>query len=174
MKNLLWLLPFILFSCVTDPEEDPDFTIEGMKPIYLEGEPWDEISVETDRPIKNLGKIYYKDNHIFVNEINKGIHIIDNNDPVNPVPIKFIKIWGSKDIAIKGNILYADNITDLVAIDISDLDNVVETKRIPGLYGEEQKAYPENYQGFFECIDDAKGVVIGWETAILQSPECQR
>ncbi len=173
MKNLLWLLPFLLCACLT-PESSNDFEETGMRPIYLQGEAWDAISIQEAQPIKNLGKIYYKDNHIYVNEVNKGIHVIDNNDPYNPVPLKFIKIWGSKDIAIQGNILYADNLTDLVAVDISDLNNIVVTKRVTELYGLEQSSYPENYQGYFECVDPTKGTVIGWEEAELFSPECFR
>ncbi len=174
MKNIHWILPFILFGCVTDPASEPDFETTGMKPIYLTGEAWDAITVQEAQPIKDLGKIYYKDQHIFVNEVNKGIHVIDNTDPYNPLPIKFIKIWGSKDIAIKGNILYADNITDLVAIDISDLNNIVVTKRVPELYGLEQSSYPENYEGYFECVDATKGTVVGWEEADLMNPKCLR
>ena len=174
MKNILWILPFLFCACVTTPETEEDFEITGMRPIYLIGEPWDAITVQEPQPIKNLGKIYYKDNHIFVNEVNKGIHVIDNTDPYNPNPIKFIKIWGSKDIAIQGNILYADNITDLVAVDISDLDNIEVTKRVTELYGLEQSSYPENYQGYFECVDATKGTVIGWEEADLMTPECFR
>ena len=174
MKNLLWLLPFFLFGCVTSSDPEPDLQTVGMRPIYLTGEAWDEISVQEAQPIQNLGKIYYKDNHIYVNEINKGIHVIDNTDPHNPNPIKFIKIWGSRDVVIKDNIMYADNLTDLVAIDITDFNNIVVTKRVPNLYNLEQASFPQNFLGFFECVDPSKGTVIGWEDAELLNPQCFR
>lgn len=173
MKYLIWILPFFLFSCGGD-ETQNDFEVIGMKPIYLQGEAWDAISVQEAQPIKDLGKIFYKDNYLYVNEVNKGIHVIDNSDPANPNPVKFIKIWGNRDIAIKGNILYVDNLTDLVAIDISDLDNIVVTKRITNLYNDEQFAFPENHLGFFECVDPSSGTVIGWEETQLLNPECRR
>ena len=56
-------------------------------------------------PIKSVGKIYYKDEMMFVNEPGEGIHIIDNQNPSSPVPMKFLKIPGNFDLAIKGNTL---------------------------------------------------------------------
>src|SRR5206468_12444506 len=70
--------------------------------------------------IAHAGKLYIKDKFIFLNDVNKGIHIIDNSNPSHPVQISFLSIPGNLDIAIKGNILYADMYTDLLAIDISN------------------------------------------------------
>ncbi|NJN77621.1 MAG: hypothetical protein HC803_04250 [Saprospiraceae bacterium] len=98
----------------------------------------------------------------FVSERGEGIHVINNIDPTNPQSVKFIKIPGAMDIAIKGNILYADNYRDLVALDISDLENIRLTKRIPNLYPKQETLYPRDYNGYFECVDTEKGIVIGW------------
>jgi len=46
----------------------------------------------------------------------------------------FIQIPGNKDVVIKGNLMYADNYTDLLTIDISDMDNVKEINRVEGVY----------------------------------------
>ena len=70
------------------------------------------------------GKIYFKDHYIFVNEYQKGIHVIDNEDPRNPQIIKFIEIPGNVDMAIADDILYADSYVDLLSIDISDIGNI--------------------------------------------------
>ena len=32
----------------------------------------------------------------------------------------------------------------------------------------------EGYNGFFECANEAEGVVIGWEEATLNNPKCWR
>jgi hypothetical protein len=132
------------------------------------------IKVLPPQTIKRLGKIYYKDATIYVNESNLGVHIIDNTDPANPVKKKFLQIPGCRDIAIKGDILYADNIGDLLAIDISDIDNPKILKRLPGIQGGLNQKYPELYEGYFECVEEGKGVVIGWENATLTDPKCWR
>lgn len=179
MKNQI--IPFLLLTLVSflsceivnfrnPPLEDE---VEGLKPIYSAAD-WDDIAVLPPQPIDVLGKIYYKAPYIYVNELNKGIHVMDNSDPADPIPVSFIQIWGSKDIAIKGDILYADNVSDLVALDISELTEIEVTKRVKGLYNTFDKDYPEGYNGYFECVDDTKGLLIGWETALLENPECFR
>ncbi len=67
----------------------------------------------------NPGKLFVYGDYIFVNELRKGIHIIDNSVQENPTSIAFIDIPGNVDIAVKDNILYADNYIDLVYFDIS-------------------------------------------------------
>ena len=53
-------------------------------------------------------------------KIDKGIHILDNTTPANPKNVAFIDIPGNMDLAVKGDILYADLYTDLVTLDISN------------------------------------------------------
>ena len=59
-------------------------------------------------------------NYIFLNEVNKGVHIIDNSNPAKPSIKAFINIPGNVDIAVKGSTLYADLFADLVVVDISN------------------------------------------------------
>lgn len=51
-------------------------------------------------------------------------------DETNPVKISFYDIPGNFDIAVKNNIMYADNAIDLIAIDITDISNPKTVKRI--------------------------------------------
>jgi hypothetical protein len=78
------------------------------------------INGDASKAITHAGKIYIKDNFIYLNEQNKGIHIIDNSNTMHPVQIAFLSIPGNLDIAIKGNILYADMYNDLLAVDITN------------------------------------------------------
>ncbi len=174
--SLFALILFIFGGCevLSTSEIDPPGIVEGVKPIYASSENWNVITSMEPQPIKNLGKIYYKYPYIFVNERNKGIHILDNTTPENPLPIRFIEVLGSEDIAIKGNYLYADNITDLVTIDISDIENIEVTSRVADLYAEAKKEYPDGYTGYFECVDPSKGIVAGWEKTTLDNPACLR
>lgn len=79
--------------------------------------------------LENPGKIYVKDNFLFINEVKKGIHVIDNSNPSAPKAVSFIQILGNIDIAVNGNILYADSYTDFVALDISNPNDVKEVSR---------------------------------------------
>lgn len=176
MKITPWvglLLATLIFAgCITEPVEIPEETV-GLAPVYADGD-WFEIKSQPPRPIVELNKIYYKDSLIFVGEAQKGIHIIDNHDPVNPAPIGFIKIQGNSDISIKGNLLYANNLTDLVVLNISDVNNVELVSRVEGAFPQSGATLPANYAGFFECPDPALGNIVGWAEKTLQSPECWR
>ena len=178
MKKFL-LLPLLFmpfFSCITDVEEPSTepLQVEGLKPVYINENEAQVVKSLPPQAIKRLGKIYYKDATIYVNESNLGVHVIDNTDPANPVKKKFLQIPGCRDIAIKGNYLYADNIGDLITIDISDLDNPKIVKRLPGIQAGVNQNFPELYEGYFECVEDGKGVVIGWEEVTLTDPKCWR
>jgi glutaredoxin len=77
------------------------------------------VYTETDREMKNPGKIYYKAPYLFINEKYKGVHIIDNSDPENPVQKGFIVAPGCLDMAVKDDIIYLDNAVDLVSFDLT-------------------------------------------------------
>lgn len=165
-----------LASCYPEGGEvEPAPTIvQGLRPIYVETAKAKNIAALPPQPIVQLGKIYYKDNTIYVNERNLGVHVINNSDPANPAKTSFLSIPGCNDIAIKGNILFADNVGDLIAVDISDPANPTVTKRLPGIQGDVSTNYPPFYEGYFECVDEAGGTVVGWETAELHNPKCWR
>jgi hypothetical protein len=74
--------------------------------------------------ISNPGKIFVKGNYVFLNEIDRGIHVIDFSNPANPKNLAFVKIPGCVDMAVRGNFLYADLYTDLITLDITDPLNV--------------------------------------------------
>ncbi|HEY1200586.1 MAG TPA: hypothetical protein VGE79_06375 [Niastella sp.] len=94
-------------------------------PVYkLLPEVRDEMKSSPARALKNPGKIYINGNYIFLNEINEGIHVIDNSQPSSPKNIGFIPIPGNEDLAAQGNILFADSYSDLVTFDISDPQNI--------------------------------------------------
>lgn len=121
---------FLLVSCV---KEDCTrvMTFTKHHPVY---KTYDEIRVdpvlEGARSLEKPGKIYLYGSLILVNEIDEGVHIIDNANPSAPNNIAFIAIPGNVDIAMQGNIMYADNYTDLLAIDISDINNIRLEKRV--------------------------------------------
>lgn len=84
--------------------------------------------------IDHAGKLYLKDNYIYLNEVKKGIHVIDNSNPSHPTQVAFLSIPGNNDIAIKGNILYADMYTDMLALDISNPRQVTLTGKLDNFF----------------------------------------
>lgn len=92
------------------------------------------ISVEPAQSILNPGKIYTYEKYLFVNDYLKGIHIIDNSNPHNPIPVNFISIAGNVDIAVKDDVLFADNYIDLLAINIQDILQPFLAERIENAF----------------------------------------
>ncbi|HMN89006.1 MAG TPA: hypothetical protein PKD70_00640 [Saprospiraceae bacterium] len=170
----IWLLSLAFFtSCQPQLQEIPE-QVMGLAPVYATTD-WRVIKVSDSRAIQKLGKMYYKDGYIFAGERGQGIHIIDNRDPFNPRRLKFIEIAGNSDVAIKGNFLYANNLFDLVVLDISNLDQIRVVSRVEKAFPNiEATPLPDNYTGFFECTDPARGVVSHWEEQLLKRPQCWR
>ncbi len=112
------------------------------------------IKSNAPREIERTGKLYIRGNYIFLNEIDKGIHIIDNAVPASPKKVAFIDIPGNMDMAVKGNTLYADAYTDLIALDITDPLNAKTTKIV-------ENAFPfRHYYGTFYA--DTSKVIVDW------------
>ncbi|HAT80902.1 MAG TPA: hypothetical protein DCS17_05785 [Flavobacterium sp.] len=88
------------------------------------------------------GKIYVYEEFIFINDVEKGIHIIDNTIPTAPKKISFLKILGNTDIAVKDEMLFADSYSDLVVFDISDIRKIVEKNRLNDVFPFYYPAYP--------------------------------
>lgn len=116
MKKILNYLAMavLLVSCTVEENTAP--TTE-YKPILIDrAELEKSIKMTGVKEIKDAGKIYRNGDLLFINELYEGVHVIDNSDPTNPTKIGFIKILGNVDIAMQGNIIYADNAVDLVTL----------------------------------------------------------
>ncbi len=112
----------LLSSCLKDKVEEK-YTF--FRPVYhTRAEVKAAIKNDNNEEIRQPGKIFIKGNFLFLNEYNRGVHVIDFSDPAHPVKKGFIHIPGNVDIAVRGNYLYADCYTDLMCIDISDPANV--------------------------------------------------
>ncbi len=133
------LISMIFIACVKD---------SGMKktrvftPVFKTAENV-RAAIKSDKAedISHPGKIYVLGNYIFMNEIGRGVHIIDNSNPASPVNKAFINIPGNEDIAVKGNTLYADCFTDLMVIDISDPSNVSLKNYVPNIFPDRQYVF---------------------------------
>src|SRR4051812_16414522 len=59
-----------------------------------------QVQLQSPHTLTDLGRIYFKDGYLFINEKSKGIHIIDNRNPASPKPLSFLNIPGNYDLAI--------------------------------------------------------------------------
>ena len=122
----------ILLSA-SDPVYYGDYT-----PVFMDRSEMEKaVKLEIAQPLRDPGKIYLYDKYILVNEKYKGIHIIDNSNPSSPQNIAFLHIDGCIDMAMKNNVLYADNAIDLIALKTnSNFTSVEVTERIKGIFPE--------------------------------------
>lgn len=171
MKSILLkaMTGFLLLSILFVSCEDKIIqtrTYEANVPEYMSYEALrNAISVETEdvRPLENPGKIYFYNNYLFINEIEEGIHIIDNRNPAQPENIAFINIPGNVDLAVRGGYLYADSYVDLVVLNISDFSNIEEVGRVEGVfpYFYTTTDYDDNLP---MCqVNQEDGIIMGWK-----------
>ena len=162
----------LLDGCGRPYTPPPPTTGDVYQPVYASYTDVRTVQTLAPQPLKHVGKIYVKDNYLYINEIGSGIHVVDNHDPANPVRLSFLSIPGNHELAIKDSTLYADNILDLVALNIANPRNIRVVKRIENAF--EYSAFPVATNVRFECADRDRGVVVRWEKATIENPQCYR
>lgn len=141
MKKILFCFSIliILQSCwYTQGDDDNPSRMSNYKPITQSRQEFEKsIALVGERPVINSGKIYVKDDLIYLNELGEGFHIIDISDATNPLPVAFIKIPLATDLAIRNNILYVHHAVDLVAFTYSLSSNSLK------IVHRERNVFPE-------------------------------
>lgn len=174
---LIFLIPVFYFSC--DPVSNHTEKIDGFAPVYET----DVLNIKTvvaepARPMKRGGKIYTVANILFQVEQDSGIHIIDYGNPSNPVKLGFIKSFLCKEVTVKNGHIYTNNMSDLVVIDITNINNVREISRVKNVFPDLALQYPEKPamagRVYFECPDPSKGLIVAWTSKTLNNPKCWR
>ncbi len=151
---LLVILGSVLEGCTDKCETVNNYVY--YEPVYsTAAEVRAAVAQVSPRDIGSSGKIYIYGNTLFVNEPGKGVHVIDNSDKRNPVPLSFINIPGNFDIAAKGNYLYADSYIDVLTFDLTDVNDIKMVKRLEGVYN--------NFNSFGFASNESIGIVTDWE-----------
>jgi hypothetical protein len=166
---LLGLLTLLACSRKDPEPSDATTTISYMvyanyRPLLLSRATLESsVTAVAPQAMHNTGKIYLRGAYIFINEKYEGIHVIDNHDPANPKAVSFLQIPGNVDLAVRGNLLYADNGPDLVTIDVSDPAHPRLTNRVRDAFRElpmpEMGPLEEAYQ---TGKRPTNAVVVGW------------
>jgi hypothetical protein len=171
-KNITFLISAILFLAACGKQID--YNVQGLKPIYVPITQLQNFQQTAPQPIQNSGKSLLYNQYLFLSENNKGIHVIDISDTLNPQKLSFLQIPGNKDMSAQDNRLYADNGPDLLVLDISQINQITVVKRIKNSFLPSEYS-PADYSGYFECADysDNKWLV-GWQEAALTNPTCKK
>ena len=149
----LLIATLVLSSCEDQCETMRVYTY--YEPVYQTTQQVrDAFEVTVPQEMETSGKIYIYGRYLLINEPGLGIHIFDNLDPSDPVSKSFINIPGNFDMAVKSNVLYADSYIDLLAIDISDIDNINILNRL-------ENAFPL-YNTQFGYTADAGQIITDW------------
>lgn len=161
-KFLLFLsISLLFFSCERKIYENPIIK-EVWIPRYANLEESKIIEQLAPQNSKFSGNIYVYNQYLFQVETNRGIHIYKIQENI-PEKIGFIKVIGTQHLSIRSNVLYTNNMNDLVLIDISDIENIKEINRMPDMFKFVAQDYPPVNSGYFECADPSKGVIVGWD-----------
>ncbi len=168
IKHLLLVFTIAILAlgtsaCLQD-ECDATRTFIEFEPVYMTAaQIRQNIEVEAPRTLKNPGKIYVYGDYILVNELHEGIHIINNKDPRNPLNISFIRIPGNLDIAVRNNMLYADNLTDLITINIQNPATPVVVRRSEDVFPL-TKGPNDTYLTHFRQLEVQQDVPCDWQS----------
>lgn len=159
-KPLHLILAFMMFLVLPSCHDEvtKTYTYKTTIPVYLQMSTVREadIIIEPGKELDNPGKIYIYGDYLFINEPQKGIHILDNSNPASPKNINFINIPGNVDLAVNSEILYADNYVDLLSFDISDVRSIKMVDR-------EEDVFKNMYTNF------DTGQIITWKDTVLTS-----
>jgi hypothetical protein len=153
MKKIVFLALCIMFiaACSKDSAYER-YAI--YRPVYMTKESVrNNIRNGQPAPIWQPGKLVWKDNYVFLNDLDRGVHIIDISNPAQPKTVSFIQIPGCVDLAVNDHYLYADCYTDLVTIDISNPLQIQVKQFLSGVFPQRV------YDGFEQ---DTASVIQEW------------
>ncbi|WP_422861671.1 LVIVD repeat-containing protein [Flagellimonas sp. W118] len=167
-KKILFILCLATLAFVScDKNDDNDGYAEYLvaKPLVISKADFaNSVDIIAPRPIDESGKVYTYEDYIFVNDKYKGIHVINNSNPLQPRKIGFIRIPGNVDISVKDDFLYADSLMDLIVLDISNITDIKQVNRL-------ENVLHNNIFWPFEAdiIEDVgydyeTEIIVGWET----------
>lgn len=162
-----YLIPFLIslfFSgCIYlggDSSSQQVQDVSRYKPITIKrSELKNSISLSSVKPSNKLGKIYILNKIIFLNDTNKGFHILDNNNPKKPIKKKFLSAIGATDIAVRNNTIYINQATDLVVLNYdSNTDKLRVIKRLKNVFP--QKISPDGFR--YNGLKDDE-IIVDWK-----------
>ncbi len=154
MKRMDLALLLVIFLAAACSKDTVTEYYTFFRPVYKTKDAV-KANIKNDiaQDIHQPGKLVWKDNYVYLNDVDRGIHILDVSDPANIRAVSFINIPGCVDIAVNDHYLYADCYTDLVTIDIADPLHTTVKQFLPGVF-------PHRYYNNFRA--DTGKVIQEW------------
>src|SRR4026207_328372 len=96
MLSFMLIATMLSFSACVKDRCKQEVTYTYYQPHYkTKSEVRENIKSNSPRQMEATGKIYIRGNYIFLNEIDKGIHVISNPNPSRLVNLTFDDIPGN-------------------------------------------------------------------------------
>lgn len=139
LKSIAALAAVLLLqSCISMEPDDSPQSVRNYRPIIMKRDAFEKsIHLLAPQPVTQSGKIYIKDNLLFVNDVNQGFHVYDYTLTATPKPIAYIEIPGATDLAVRNNIIYINQATDLVTLAYAN-NAITLIKRNPKVFPQKQ------------------------------------
>ena len=126
---ILFFIAIIGYSC--SKSSSTPAPVSAYKPVLMsKNDLVQSVKWLSASELNNPGSYLLNGNFLYVVEMYKGVHVFDNSNPLVPVNTGFINIPGIQTISIKNNALFADNATDIVAIDLNNTSGAIVLSRI--------------------------------------------
>lgn len=171
MKKLYYLISIgALFAFASACERRTPLREEVWVPIYRDKSETSKVTNKEPIALTEGGKIYAYKQYIFQIEQNKGIHVYQISNQI-PRPLTFIEVLGAQEIAIKDQFLYTNNFEDIVVLNIDQPTNVSIVATIENAFKLTSLNRPPA-SGYFQCVDESKGSVVGWEKQKNIAADC--
>jgi hypothetical protein len=148
-----------------------------VMPIYLPlAEFRAPVSFASDKTIAldKPGKVYAYQHYLFVtykqSYTDGGVVVWDISDPANPTQSGYFAIHGASDVAIRDDYLYANSFTDLLTIDLANLDqpalraNDVFIQEAVSQFDHAALLLPDGYHFLYTEMNASKGLIVGFTT----------
>ncbi|MGY5453198.1 hypothetical protein ACVFI8_19975 [Agarivorans sp. MS3-6] len=149
------------------------FSAENANPLtqsYVDG----GAAIQEFVGLEHSGKLYLHQDLMFVVSELRGVYVFDNSDSSTPAYLGFIHVTGASDVLIHKGMIVVAALTDLVMIDLNDLNNLVTDELalerpyydnlIPqGTIFAQINEATEEYQAI--SLDHEYGLVIGYKNA---------
>jgi len=160
MKQIKLIVAFValllLHGCVLEGDDEPGIVNPGYgATVMSRTELENSIHLLDPQAVTKSGKIYIKDNYLFVNDVNRGFHIYNYSDPQHPSPMAYLEVPGATDLSMRGNTLYINQAVDLVTLTL-DNNAIYMVKRNRNVFP--QKTAPDNSSIPY----DENAIIINW------------
>ncbi|MEO0731270.1 MAG: hypothetical protein AAFZ52_00430 [Bacteroidota bacterium] len=167
--SLLILLGLALSGCLEENCEETRL-VRGFEPEIVTTDDWRGSAFGCVygpfEPPCELTSFYVYGKYLLAAENLSGLYVFDNEDTSNPEIISFMDAPGIQGLAVRNNILYINQYTDLVAFDLSD-------PKTPRMVGRTEDVF-DPFTVFAQVVPGTDNqFVVGWnETGDTRLLEC--